>query len=196
MDWIFDNLQIVLAVAAAFAYWLTQRKQAEQEEEERGADQEQFPTRVDDELGDEARARRIREEIRRKIAERSAGAPMPPLVAPDPPPLYRQEAEPPSPRPQPQPKSTEAPAPVRADEDPWKSVWASQQKLQDQMQALAETRRKAAQFTGPRLAVPPPQPAVAVALPGGSLRAELGDRDRLRRAIILREVLGPPVGLR
>ncbi|MBW7895286.1 MAG: hypothetical protein H3C27_09255 [Opitutaceae bacterium] len=194
MDWIFDNLQIVLAVAAAFAYWLTQRKQAEQEEnEERGPETEQFPTRVDGELADEERARRIREEIRRKIAERAGGMPLPPPAVPEPPPLYRREPEPQPVRPRPQPVPVEPQASAPQAEDPWKSVWVQQQKLQEQMKALADTRRKANEFVSPQAATAPKSvPLVR----GVSLREELGDRDRLRRAIILREVIGPPVGLR
>lgn len=195
MDWIFDNLQIVLAVAAAFAYWLTQRKQAQQEgEEEQDPPPEQFPTRVDGELADQERARRIREEIRRKIAERAGGMPVPPPAAPEPPPLYRREPElqPAQPRPQPAPVQPQV-SPGQP-EDPWKSVWASQQKLQEQMQALSDARRKAAEFVSPQMAAAAPKPVPVVR--GMSLRTELADRDRLRRAIILREVLGPPVGLR
>lgn len=194
MDWIFDNLQIVLAVAAAFAYWLTQRKQAEQEgEEERGPETEQFPTRVDGELADEERARRIRDEIRRKIAERAGGMPLPPPAVPEPPPLYRREPDQQPVRPRPQPMPVEPQVAARPEADPWQSIWASQQKLQDQMQALNDARRKAAEFVSPQsAAAAKPAPVVH----GISLRAELGDRDRLRRAIILREVIGPPVGLR
>ena len=195
MDWIFDNLQIVLAVAAAFAYWLTQRKQAEQEgDEERGPEAEQFPTRVDGELADEERARRIRDEIRRKIAERSGGLPIPPPAEAEPPPLYRREPEPPPVRPRPQPMPVEPQVAARQEEDPWKSVWAQQQKLQEQMKALNDARRKAKEFVNPQTAAVAPRSVPLVR--GASLREELGDRDRLRRAIILREVIGPPVGLR
>jgi hypothetical protein len=195
VDWIFDNLQIVLAVAAAFAYWLTQRKQAEQEgDEERGTETEQFPTRVDGELADEERARRIRDEIRRKIAERAGGMPLPPPAVLEPPPLYRREPEPPPVRTRPQPMPVEPPVAARSEEDPWKSVWAQQQKLQEQMKALNDARRKAKEFVNPQTAAVAPGPVPLVR--GASLREELGDRDRLRRAIILREVIGPPVGLR
>ena len=71
MDWILDHLQIVIAAAAAVAYWLNQRREAQAEEDPPpGSNFE----REEPGAAEEAeRARRIREEIRRKIAERVGG---------------------------------------------------------------------------------------------------------------------------
>jgi hypothetical protein len=87
MNWILDNLQLVLIVASAFAWWLTQRKK-EREDQDPGAP----PPLEDPAAGyDEAeRTRRIQEEIRRKIAERHQPGPREPVEAP---PLPRRRSE-------------------------------------------------------------------------------------------------------
>jgi len=60
----------------------------------------------------------------------------------------------------------------------------------------AETERRASQIAAAR-ALAAPQPVVAVtATRRTSWRDELRDPQGLRRAMVLREILGPPVGLR
>lgn len=175
MDWIFDHMQLVIAAAAAFAYWLNARKQSQaEEEEERTEATFQDDTR---ETADEAeRARRIREEIRRKIAERSAGGP-PPLELP---PLA---AEPP-PRPRFEPAIDSG-------------MLERQRRLQQQLEEVVRTKQRAEALRQRVPDMPTAAPAIrSRAALAGSLRADLRDRRGLRRAVVLREVLGPPVGLR
>ena len=72
MDWIFDNLQILIAAGAGVAYWLNQRNEAKVTKQQNR--EEEFTSDEYDASEDEARARKIRKEIRRKIAERSGGS--------------------------------------------------------------------------------------------------------------------------
>lgn len=190
MDWIKDHIQLVIAAAAAFAYWLNARKQSQAEEED-------APPRTDfrDENAEAAaeaeRARRIREEIRRKIAERAGGAPKPveepPLYRrePEPPPLYRRE---PQPVRETRPAVPESPAIDTG-------MLEKQRRLQEQLAELNRVRPRPepilreGKTSGRQLA-----PATTSA--SRSLQTDLRQRGSLRRAIVLREVLGPPVGLR
>ena len=198
MQWVFDHIQIIVAVAAAIAYMLNRGKQAPED----GAEQS----------GDDAeRARRVREEIRRKIAERREGAPSPlaqePASAPPPvlrktnvgpidpfggparpslPTLRMPEFErPAAPQPAPQPSQMEMSA-----------VLERQQQLAAQMRELERARgvqqRRATEIsTAAAVAAMPAAPASR-----GGLLADLRQAQNLRRAILLREVLGPPVALR
>lgn len=189
MDWILDHLQIVIAIAAAVAYWLNQARKgaASGDEADEGS---AFPAPGVDDGAEAERARRIREEIRRKIAERARG--MPPALEPAPPSLYREEPMAPPPMTVPTPMPS-APAP----RDDWQMamVLERQQKLREQMEALERARRlEAAQ---PAMPVMPAAPAIASSLPvGSSWRSDLKSKAGLRRAVVLREVLGPPVSLR
>ncbi|HTB79859.1 MAG TPA: hypothetical protein VK717_03130 [Opitutaceae bacterium] len=148
------------------------------------------------------RTRRVQEEIRRKIAERTGRAqtdarprPQPPVIARGGPPaeqrrnifqeLARQMAE----------AKKVAEARARA---------ASEQQAQSHAQAeerardLAEAQRAAAEQS--RLATVAAlrrdrEPRTAAGA-GGKLLPELRGPASLKRAIVLREILGPPVGLR
>ena len=174
MDWIFDHMQLVIAAAAAFAYWLNARKQSQAEaEEERPEVTFQDDSR---EAAEEAeRARRIREEIRRKISERSAGGP-PPLT---PPPM---RSEPPPPRFEPVVDT---------------GMLDQQRRLQQQLEEVVRTKQRAEALRQGMPELPKSAPTVRRrTAPVGSLRADLRDGRSLRRAVILREVLGLPVGLR
>ncbi len=195
MDWIFDNLQLIIVIGGAVAYWLNQRKR-EKEGQDADYDGDGVPeTRGPvapnaDALEEAERTRRIQEEIRRKILERRGGTP-PPVAVPEPAAEYREEPEwlEEGPRPRPAPV---APPPL---ED---AVLARQRALQEQLQALEERRTAARARTS---SFPPPPPPLATA--GGrrssalpALVASLRDPAAVRRAILLREVLGPPVSLR
>lgn len=178
MRWILDNLQVVIAVAAALAYWLNQRKQAAAEEEQPGAGQADDPFREQAADPVEAeRTRRIQDEIRRKIAERAGGAPvnLPPVM---PPPLFQ---------PEPPPARTAALAAASAQE----AALQRQRDLDEQLRAVQASRRATQR-----------REVIAQAssrAPSAARTALLGDlkgADNLRRAMVLREVLGPPVGLR
>ena len=99
MRWFLEHIQVVIAVAGIIAWWLNQRRR---EKEGQSADYdgdgtpERNPTA---EPYDDEQARRVREDIRRKIAERR-GLATPAPAATEPPPLAqapapREEAPPP-----------------------------------------------------------------------------------------------------
>jgi len=134
------------------------------------------------------RTRRIQEEIRRKIAERRGASTAPP------PPL----------EPMPEPVSER---PVTWDEPPLEptfspshaAVLERQQQLADQMRALeiarlAEQRRTAQVSAAVKTAAESEGGMLAGSR--GDLLADLREPRSLRRAFVLREVLGAPVGLR
>ncbi|MDI1248658.1 MAG: hypothetical protein PSV13_07210 [Lacunisphaera sp.] len=192
MRWITDNLQLVLAVAGALAWWLTQRKQAAGEAEQPPPHEEK--SFEDPELAE--RTRRIREEIQRKIEQRARGyaheqpKPMRPEVA-ELPPVIREifmESEP-------------APAPVMP-------RTASRQEAQRQAEILEQQAAMAEQLRQAKLMKASAEKRKEFEAATADHRAErrtetrssvLGDLrtpEALRRAFILREVIGPPVALR
>jgi hypothetical protein len=201
MSWILDNLQIVIAVAAAFAYWLNQRKKggdpADQDGDGRPDDPRGEVTLDRDET---ERTRRIQEEIRRKIAERAGGGPINvPPPAPEPPPLFREDMTAPRPvasSPMPQRTFTRqaTPAPAQPARNlGYEGALQRQLDLAEQMRNLEQNRqsikRRAAVIAK----------TAADAAPSAAHTAILSDlrgTHNLRRAMVLREVLGPPVGLR
>jgi hypothetical protein len=145
----------------------------------------QSPASFDSELAE--RTRRIQDEIRRKIAERRG------LVAP------------PEPEPEPVGRHMEPPV-MAADEQPEPvftpsdaAVLERQQQLANQMRALEAARvseqRRATQVTADLKTESESERGMLTASRGGLL-ADLQDPSSLRRAFVLREVLGPPVGLR
>ncbi len=216
MKWIFENLQLILVIAGAIAYWLNQRAREKAGEdadydgdgvpENRPARRELSPANRDGtDPDEEERARRIREEIRRKIAERrgqAAPAPEapPPLPRFDPfRPVFQEDAAP-----VPPPLRPSEPDAVRevvaAQEDV--SALERQRRLAEQLEQLEaqrrEARRQAARMQEERERGVSPAPA-ARALGGLGTRgvaAELRDPLALRRAFVLREVLSAPVALR
>src|SRR5262245_49236072 len=103
MNWIFDHFQLVIAVAAAVAAWLNDRRK-----KAGGAGTEGEAPPQSTVTGEDDQTRRIQEEIRRKIAERrgQAQAPAAPVQAEPPPEAWHQPAPPVlSPRPAAQPVS-------------------------------------------------------------------------------------------
>jgi len=131
------------------------------------------------------RTRRIQEEIRRKIAERR-GQTVTPEAAPvgprmEPPVIYVEE------------RVESAVMPTT------NAVLERQQQLADQMRALelarATQQRHAAQLSA-ELKSESASSAGLLKEARAALQADLRDPTGLRRAFVLREVLGPPVGLR
>jgi hypothetical protein len=197
MNWIFEHIQIVIAVAAAIAYMLNRGKQAP----EGGASEDGE---------DSERARRIREEIRRKIAERREGAPAPlrqetPAAAP---PVIRAPGVPPldsfggPARPalptlrKPEPVRTHAPQPAPAmSHAAMSAVLERQAQLAEQLRELEQAREKQ-KLRAAEIAADAAPAAPAAPVSRGGLLADLRQAQNLRRAILLREVLGPPVALR
>lgn len=203
MEWIFDHLQIVIAVAAAIAYWLNQRRQAQMGEGEEDGRTES-PLRDFNADPEEAeRTRRIQEEIRRKIAERAGGGPIQvPPPATEPPPLFRTETSAPRPVASPLPQrefGRQVESTPMTQPPPFQATAAAilerQRQLEEQMRQL-EVDRKAARRKAAAVAAQAATVVPTATTERGGLLADLRGADNLRRAIVLREVLGPPVGLR
>ena len=143
----------------------------------------QSPGSFDTELSE--RTRRIQEEIRRKIAER------------------RGEVAPP----EPQPVGPHMEPPMMTADVPAERVFTAtdaavlerQQQIANQIRALETARmserRRATQVTADLQTESESERGMLTASRGGLL-ADLREPASLRRAFVLREVLGPPLGLR
>jgi len=206
MDWILDNLQIVIAVAGAIAYWLNARnkdKAGEPADYDGDGEPDNVPgggramREHEQSLEQEENNRRAQELIRRLRAERDReqgsepeGRTISPFepVAPPPMPvrdLRREQAE-----------------TRRVDlELEQAEVLERQRGLADQLAALkarkADAHREANSHWGAERA--PAHAAAGVARQAAgdiSLMTELRNARSLKKAIVLREVLGTPVGLR
>lgn len=203
MSWVFEHLQLVIFVGAAIAYWLNQRRKAKEEAE---VDQQaqlnpQAAPQVQATVDAEAeRVRRIQEEIRRKILERAGGM----VPKQQPPPITAARLEK---RVEPVTVSVQTRAPEKADayaqasaEDQTaafdQAILERQQKLAEQLRELDERRRSVAGNTE----VFAEKTTAAMTASGtavrGDLQADLRTPTAARRAMVMREVLGPPVGLR
>jgi hypothetical protein len=217
MEWIFDNLQIIIVVAGAIAYWLNQRarEKAGQEAdydqdgipENRPLRREIEPRTLDGGASEqEERARRIREEIQRKIAERRGQAAPPPMPAPvfeEREVVFREETSFPPPL---RPVEVPPPMPTREVVTAYVDTEAleRQRRLAEQLEQLEAQRREARRAAVQVRAegrTPGATPTATAAGRGAALGvrgvgAELRDPRALRRAIVLREVLGAPVALR
>jgi hypothetical protein len=180
MDWVFDHLQILILVAVAVAGILKQLKKVP----EAGSGGRSAS------IGPEAeeRTRRIQEEIRRRVMERRGLAP----VAPRP----GEEEEEARPFP-PAPPMIEEIRPVRVEPSPDATALAEariaaelkrQQEMLERVRALEATQRSRAAVVAAA--------AVKATEPAEGRLPDLRSRGGLRRAILLREILGPPVGLR
>ena len=216
MNWIIEHLQLVLAIAGGIAYWLNQQRAAaaENKAEEEGKNAQPVSMA---EADDRMRAEQVRETIRRKIAARREGVPveaapvertvvveagdrkfpLPPLMRPRPVapldpfggPVPRTVVR----RAEPEWVRKVEPAPVPSGETLVASL-ERQEQLAFKLQELADQRALAERRAS---AIAVSAAAVAQrALAGDELRRDLRDPRSLRRAMILREVLGTPVGLR
>lgn len=187
MDWIRDHLQFVIAVAGAIAWWLNQRRQGQSEGEEASPPDSTF-----DDPALAERTRKIREEIQRKIAERARGypneQPTQPHVEPVEPPLVREVVV------------TQAPPMPRQGRTALEAQ--RQAEILEEQATLAERLREAEQMkiaVQKRLryeAATTDHSNEARSLSRSTVLDDLRDPAALRRAFILREVLGPPVALR
>jgi hypothetical protein len=173
MDWIFDNIQIFLVIALAVGSLVKKFLEAKAEEREARRRMDESPEEV---FGPE-------EDWEPQMAP-------PPLPRPSfPPPLQPQSAGPP-----PMSRRVNMPPPLRQSEPDTNEVLKRQREMEDRLRQARqqkEARKKqAAAQTAAAIAH-----RKAAAAPAG-LRATLHQRGSLRRAFLLREVLGPPQGLR
>lgn len=215
MNWFFDHLPTFVIVFMILSFVRTVVKAAKraQEQEQRKA-ATAVPRGGDPDA--EERTRRLQAEIRRKIAERTCATPtlsraqpamrpaetVPPLARRTPEldpfggPMDRmmrrieEMAREAQPAPEP-PPVVEAPAMA--------AVLQRQQQLADQMRALEDARQKEVR----RAASIATATAAAATTSAGTrsaarceLLADLRGAKNLRRAVVLREVLGAPVALR
>jgi hypothetical protein len=198
MTWILEHLQILIGVAAAIAYFLN-RVRSQSSEDRSTSDGE----------GQEERTRRLQEEIRRKIAQRRGLDPdsadsresVPPLMVPPPIPpidpfggpaskIMRRIEEAASQRePQVQPAAERA----RMIEAERRARLAEE--LEELGRVRAENERRVAALAAEtERRTPARAPVVGVTSRG--LRNALRRPDEVRRAVLMREILGPPVSLR
>ncbi|MDO8540237.1 MAG: hypothetical protein Q7S40_07300 [Opitutaceae bacterium] len=200
MDWILRNLPlfVILFVAISIVRSVMRAREAQQKNRHES-----------DELEQQRRIREVQEQIRRKIAERrgETGVP-PPLVAPQPP----QRVEPPVGVPPLDPfggggrvrRALEEierrlqPPPVPVVE-PTRGELERQYRLQEELRAIEQgkqqVKRRAAHAADARDEIARSEPALLTAS-HARLLVDLSEPHALRRAFVLREVLGPPVGLR
>jgi type IV secretory pathway VirB10-like protein len=198
MEWILDHLQIVIAIAGVIAYWLNARNK-DKAGEPADYDGDGRPDNVpgggremrkqDQSPEPDENTRRIQEEIRRKIAERQGAGRTPPPPVPVPPPVPARR----------EPELAPYAAEARREEVEREAavVLARQRGLAEQLEAL-QARKAEAGREAKSVWIQQAQPLNS-AKPAGEdigLPGELRSARSLRRAIVLREVLGTPVGLR
>lgn len=190
MKWVLDNLQIIIAVAGAVAWWLSQQRQAKEDEQTPPAE-EGFD---DPELAE--RTRRIREEIQRKIEQRTRARP--PVAAPaesevgyEEPPLVSREEFVPPPQPPPISRATVA----RMESQRTAEILEQQAALAEKLRLAVEMKAAAGRRVQFETQVSDKEEAAAM-VARNALGDDLRNPAALRRALILREVLGPPLALR
>lgn len=190
LTWIQEHLQLIFVVGGAIAYWLNQRKLAREGGEGEARPEEESDPFENPEQAE--RTRRIRAEIQRKIEERAGGRrpAEEPRSAPELPPIFREillerPAPPPPVRTGPSALETRRMAEILEQQ----AALAEQLKQAQEMKALALRRAKFEAEISSQATVARDERNVALA-------GELRDPVALRRAFILREVLGPPVALR
>ena len=204
MRWIFEHFGFIVFIIVAVAMGRAMRKAMQLSKEHEA---------TTDETEEQRNLRRIREGIRRKIAERRGGAaPVepPPFVAANPEPLPRTLVPPALPPLDPfggpakrllaewerrVPPRAAPPTTTMAEG----AVLVRQEQLAEQMRVLEEARvlarRRAAEIAATRKAESESEAGVLTTA-RGTLLADLREPQSLRRAFVLREVLGAPVALR
>lgn len=208
MDWLLKNLvqlATVVFVIVSIVRAIRQSRNAQERHEDETVDSDE-----------QRRTREIQEAIRRKIAERRGGS-MPPATGPD---VFQRTEEPsrpvrPSPEASPLPsgplgdfgrrvldqleRKTPPPAPPRLPEMVNRREVERQEMLAEQLRAAEDAKLDAARRAAHRAAeqrAALETDAALRAVARKQLLNELRDPQSLRRAFVLREVLGPPVGLR
>ncbi len=188
MDWVFDHLQFIIAAAGAVAWWLNQRRQGKDGAEEAPPHQE--ATFDDPDLAE--RTRKIREEIQRKIADRARGyseeQPTMPQAEPDEPPVVREVVILPAP-------PARRASTVHYETQRQAEILEEQATLVEKLRE-AQVMKAAAVKRALYEAKTADHSSEARTLSRSTVMDDLREPAALRRAFILREVLGPPVALR
>ena len=186
MEWILDHLQLVFVLGGAVAWWLNQRNRLKNGEEAPPDAPE--ATFDDPELAE--RTRKIREEIQRKIEQRARGyaheQPTVPQAEPAaPPPVIREVTVAKS------PTRTASRAEVQQQAEILEQQAAMMEKLRE-AEIMSEAALKRTEFEKATA----DHSGEARTASRATVLVDLRSPDALRRAFILREVLGPPVSLR
>jgi hypothetical protein len=199
MDWLLNHVFVLFIVAAAVANVVQKAKRAGTQQQARKA--------LDPDATE--RTRRVQEEIRRKIAERSGRA-LSETQSVAPPPVVRPSAAPPArnifqelARQMAEAKKlaemreqertgAEARSQQRVEDEQKSRELAEAQHLAEAQRTLQKQRQTVATAVAYRAA---DVETAATNDARDRLRADLREPDSLRRAWVLREILGPPVGL-
>ncbi|HWZ95622.1 MAG TPA: hypothetical protein VNW30_10545 [Opitutaceae bacterium] len=202
MIWLLNHPLILFVVAVAVANFVQKIKKAGTQQEARRV--------LDSDSAERERTRRVQEEIRRKIAERAGRLPAsPPPVSPSP--AAGPAAEPPArnifqelARQMAEAKkmaemqeraraASEAQVQQRMEDEQKSRERAEAQHLLDVQRTLQGQQRTEAKAVAYRGGA---DPKTTVVTARDKLLADLREPDSLRRAWMLREILGEPVGLR
>ena len=171
---------------------------------------------VSEEVDPLERARQIREEIKRKLEERRKGSaeqemtsapsrerPSAPAQAPA---GHSREGSSPAPQPSPAPRSSPSPGPPSQETSIEERLRRQQARLEESRQRQTEARKKAREMEkkagvpARRRKAAKPVDAYGLVVPPAVLRRnlmkDLRDPNSLRKAVLLREILDSPLGLR
>ena len=209
MEWVFDNLEnVIVPIIILILYGLGNAAQGKKKKRKKRRLARQAKARTDEAT---RRARDIREEIQRKIAQRGGGPstpPSPPLQEPPPPELPPYQEEPfPAGREIPWqteelPEQAPSPAaePVAPPEPPVLAPLDSQVHLEDIEDKLRQARALQARMRQRAEPVATTPGLVPLLMARDSLRGQLF-RDLAqplgqRKAILVSEILGKPLGLK
>ncbi|MDB6166114.1 MAG: hypothetical protein JWQ83_1254 [Lacunisphaera sp.] len=189
MDWIAQHLQLIIALAGGVAWWLNKNREKPAGEAQPPRGEKTFD---DPELAE--RTRRIREEIRRKIEQRVRGyvgeQPTLPRSEPVAPPLVRPVTLA-------RPDTARAVRAAASQQEARRTteILEQQAALMEQVRLADEMKAAALRRTQFETEVGSKEEA-AVAAVRAAVGEDLRNPAALRRAFILREVLGPPLALR
>lgn len=207
MEWVFDNLEnVIVPIIILILYGLGNAAQGKKKKRKKRRLARQAKGRTDEAA---RRAREIKEEIQRKIAQRGGGPSTPPPLQEPPPPELPPFQEEPIPAGREIPWQTEelpeqAPSPVAEPlappEPPVLAPMDSQVHLEDIEDKLRQTRALQARMRQRAEPVATTPRLVPLLLAKDSLRGQLF-RDLAhplgqRKAILVSEILGKPLGLK
>ncbi len=215
MDWIFDHIQLIIIIGSSIAWWLTQQRQQNADDEDKPSPHERpGRQRIDwerqQEGGESDAARQVRERMRRLRDQRRQGSPAPtstPTSQPrraeptmqDLPPVLRELMGIPEPEPEPAPKPVvPPPVPQESRADRMAREMRELEAKQREAEAMASrVRGQIGGASGKRRRSRRGQSAHrGDVLSDQSFLQTLRDPRSARRAILLKEVLDRPVGLR
>ena len=187
MDWFYDNFQIFALVGLALASWLKARMDAKQaEQEERRAKEEMAEGTGEFEMPEPWEE----EEFDRPLPQETYQ--MPPPIPAVPPPI------PASPPPIPPAAARAAAAAEEAAREAEAALLRHQLEIQERMSRIRERKAVTSGGASATRARSNARPGFAppAQVESSSYKKLLADTDSIRRAVVMREILGPPLGLR